>query len=977
MPPSVIGGRSRRVILVLALIALAVAPASATVTHVKSIGTATSKSSGTTISVTVPAGGVAAGNSIILMLAMDQASGMVTATDSAGNVYTADASASNSGDVRTVILAAHNVTALAPGQTITVTHPSVTARALTANEFAGLLPNPLDRVQTGTGSGTVPSSGLTAPTTQAYELLIGAIGAEGPSGDSFTAGPFFTGLPRAGTSGGSASSNVTINPQFRIASLTGAYASNGTLGTSRDWASAIATYKAVFVPPALTTAKQAVALPACQTARVTLEVEGAGDPPSQHIPLDVQIVFDTSISMQGAPLAAAKSAANTLISQLDPATDRVGLTSYGTTAVLQAGLTSNFATVTTAVNNLTIPPGARTNIGGAVLNGQAELATNGRPAPVVPILIVLSDGVANTAADGTQCVISPETPNTCTADAVAQALAAKNAGTIVFTVGLNIAGLTPLATRELARGTLIEMATNPAKYFEVPTSGVEAAFADIAEAVTSIAGSTAVITDILPPGVSYLADSALPPPSTIVGQTLTWNLGIISVGETRTVTFDVMLTPGGPDQLVDVYPDSRVDFTDYLLQSASVPFPETFVSTTLCPTSTPTETQTSTATPTPTNTATASATATATPTGTTTSTFTATATATATATDTPTPTATASDTPTATATPSDTPTATATPSDTPTATATASDTPTATATASDTPTATATHTPTSTATASHTATATATASDTPTPTATVTDTPTATATPSDTPTATATPSDTPTATATATHTPTSTATASHTATATATASDTPTATPSDTPTPTETAADTPTATATATGTATQTPTPTETFVEPTLEPLVVPDLDLRKAFAAACGPGLRSTMQLSVRNVGTGPTSGPIELTDPMPAGMTLVVPVTAPGWDCSASTPHLLSCSYPPPVPPNGGPLTVTVTVLVQSDVVIGLRNTATAMTAGDLNPANDTDSALCAPPAPAPLLSPLGAGLGVLALLGTAALAYRRRTA
>src|SRR5690606_4378530 len=148
-------------------------------------------------------------------------------------------------------------------------------------------------------------------------------------------------------------------------------------------------------------------------------------------------------------------------------------------------------------------------------------------------------------ASGTQCDISPEAPTACTADALAKAQAAKDAGSIVFTVGLNIGGITPVATRELARGTLIEMATNPAKYFEVPTSGVEAAFADIAEAVTSIAGSSAVITDILPPGVSYLAGTAVPVPTSVAGQTLTWNLGFISVGETRTVTFDVLLTPGG------------------------------------------------------------------------------------------------------------------------------------------------------------------------------------------------------------------------------------------------------------------------------------------------------------------------------------------------------------------------------------------------------------------------------------------------
>ncbi|MBX3025899.1 VWA domain-containing protein [bacterium] len=953
--------------LALFALLLSAAPAAATITHVKTIGTASSKTAGTTIAVTVPAGGVAAGNSIILTLAMDNASGTVSATDSANNTYSADATVTNADGVRTVILAAHNVAALAAGNTITVSHPSVTARALAANEFSGILaPSPLDKVKTQTGTGTVPSSGLSATTTQAYELVIGAIGVEGPSGDSFTAGPYYTGLTRAGTTGGTADTNITINPEFRIVTLTGAYAADGTI-TSRDWAVALATYKGVFIPPALTAAKQAVALADCQQARVKLDVSGTGDPPSQHVPLDVQIVFDRSGSMDDAggnpvqPITNAKNAAKVLIDQLDPATDRAGLTSYSTTPTLDSGLTSNFTSVKTAVDGLSAS--GFTNIGGGVLNGQTQLANNGRSAPVVRVLVVLSDGVANRTAAGATCPTEPTTPNACTQDAVDQATAAKAAGTIVYSVGLNLSNIAE-PTRTIARDTLRNIATDPSKYFEVPTSGIEAAFAQIAEAVTSIAGSTAVITDILPPGVSYIGGSGNPVPTSINGQTLTWNLGILSLGETRSVTFDVTLNPGGPNQLVDVYPDSRVDYTNYLGQSASTPFPQTFVSTTVCPTKTPSVTATATVTSSATRTLTPSVTLTAS------ATRTATATATRTGTATNTPTATATHTGTVTSTPTATATHTGTVTSTPTATVTATYTGTATstATATATHTGTVTSTPTPTVTPTYTGTATSTATATATHTGTVTSTPTPTVTPTYTGTATSTATATATYTGTVTSTPTPTVTPTYTGTATSTATATATHTGTVTSTPTATA------TATRTGTATPTVTPTETFVEPTLEPLIGPDVRIRKAFTASCRPGATTTMRLLVDNVGDGPTSGPIQVTDALPAGLTLSLPVNAPGWNCAASTATVLNCSYPPPVAAGGSPLVIFATVTVAPKNTAKV-NTAVVSTSGDLNPDNDRSSALCGPAAPAPAASPIGLGLGLAALIATAAVAFRRR--
>jgi hypothetical protein len=208
--------------IVLSLFAeLSSSPVAAQITHVRTIGADSNKSTGTSIAVTVPSGGMVAGNSIIVSLAINPASGTVSCTDNASNSYAVDRDQikeSGTSGVRTVILSAHNVSALAGGNTITCTRPSVAARALSATEFAGLaVSGTKDQTTSATGQSTTPSSGNTGTTTQTSELLIGV---DGPSGDSFTPGSSYSTTGRGGTTGGNAATNITINPEYRIVSAT-------------------------------------------------------------------------------------------------------------------------------------------------------------------------------------------------------------------------------------------------------------------------------------------------------------------------------------------------------------------------------------------------------------------------------------------------------------------------------------------------------------------------------------------------------------------------------------------------------------------------------------------------------------------------------------------------------------------------------------------------------------------------------------
>lgn len=218
------------------------------IAFVQHVGDSATKASGATVAITVPAAGVTAGNSVIVYVASVTAQG-ISVSDTAGNTYSVDADVSNGTAVRTFIAAAHNVAALASGDTITVTWAAaVSVKAVSVDEFSGLATaSALDQTTTATGSSTTPSSGA-VNTTQADELLIGAIGVNGPLLlDTFTPGTGWSPGTDAGSNGGTDTTNRTVRCEYQIVAATGSYQADGTI-TSRAWAAAIATYKAPAAP---------------------------------------------------------------------------------------------------------------------------------------------------------------------------------------------------------------------------------------------------------------------------------------------------------------------------------------------------------------------------------------------------------------------------------------------------------------------------------------------------------------------------------------------------------------------------------------------------------------------------------------------------------------------------------------------------------------------------------------------------------
>ena len=209
-----------------------------------------SKAAGTSLAITVPAGGWATGTSVIVTFASDELTNHPTCTDTAGNTYVRDAGgASSTSDVNITVFSSHNITALAAGNTVTVTHDSVTARAMVVANFTGLATSDAFDLDLGlAGSSDTPGrNNTTVTTTQADEVIIGAYGGEGPNGDIWGDVTTLSDeeiVAQIGTTGGGAATNITAFMMYRIVSSVDQWDTDASIDNSRDWSLRLASYKA-------------------------------------------------------------------------------------------------------------------------------------------------------------------------------------------------------------------------------------------------------------------------------------------------------------------------------------------------------------------------------------------------------------------------------------------------------------------------------------------------------------------------------------------------------------------------------------------------------------------------------------------------------------------------------------------------------------------------------------------------------------
>jgi uncharacterized repeat protein (TIGR01451 family) len=113
-----------------------------------------------------------------------------------------------------------------------------------------------------------------------------------------------------------------------------------------------------------------------------------------------------------------------------------------------------------------------------------------------------------------------------------------------------------------------------------------------------------------------------------------------------------------------------------------------------------------------------------------------------------------------------------------------------------------------------------------------------------------------------------------------------------------------------------------------------PDLALVKLLDGQLRVEQEATYVLRVTNGGGGPTSGPIVVSDPLPAGLRFVS-ASGPGWSCAAQGQNV-TCRAAGPIQP-GQTSTILLRVRVAAPAGTQITNCATVETAGDANPANN----------------------------------------
>ncbi len=127
-----------------------------------------------------------------------------------------------------------------------------------------------------------------------------------------------------------------------------------------------------------------------------------------------------------------------------------------------------------------------------------------------------------------------------------------------------------------------------------------------------------------------------------------------------------------------------------------------------------------------------------------------------------------------------------------------------------------------------------------------------------------------------------------------------------------------------------------TIVQPA--PVFPPDLQIvKRAPGAPFTVGGSATYVLSVTNVGTGPTTGGITVTDVLPTGMTFVSGSGA-GWIVTAALGTVTATNAGPIA--SGDSSLVSIITSVGAAALPSVSNSASVATAGDGNAANDNGS-------------------------------------
>ncbi|MGA7783427.1 MAG: kelch repeat-containing protein [Candidatus Acidiferrales bacterium] len=117
-----------------------------------------------------------------------------------------------------------------------------------------------------------------------------------------------------------------------------------------------------------------------------------------------------------------------------------------------------------------------------------------------------------------------------------------------------------------------------------------------------------------------------------------------------------------------------------------------------------------------------------------------------------------------------------------------------------------------------------------------------------------------------------------------------------------------------------------------------PDLSITKSVVGAFTAGSNGTFQIAVSNIGTGPTTGTITVTDTLNAAFTFVSG-TGTGWTCTASS-QVVTCTNPGPIASGASTANITLTVMISGTASGIIANTAMVSDPGDTTDVADKSS-------------------------------------
>lgn len=296
-----------------------------------------------------------AGNLIIAAVRASTTGQTVTVSDSLGNKYTDAVQQAQAADGSQIhILYAPNI--VAGTNTVTATlsgtnnHPWIAVF-----EYSGLsTTSPLDRTASAQGASSSPSSGSTAQTRGANELVFGVLGLPSSSSASVTAGSGFAIEQQDTQAGGSRAAT-----EDQIVSSEGTFAANFTVSASLNWSAAVATFSTTPISNTAPLTITTTSLPngTVGTAYSATLAATGGTPPytwTESGTLPAGLTLSSSGTISGTPTAAGTSSFTIQVKDSASGTASAGLSitvnSSGGTPIAQVQSAAGFASGVSSIS---------------------------------------------------------------------------------------------------------------------------------------------------------------------------------------------------------------------------------------------------------------------------------------------------------------------------------------------------------------------------------------------------------------------------------------------------------------------------------------------------------------------------------------------------------------------------------------------------------------------------------------------------